>query len=820
MQDDGGPQLKPTADRQRAAIRGFRVFSSAVNARQVRRPSDVVLLVLSSLVTLLLAVEAPGPTQLDNSITKLLTSLPGLGGWLWEFAYALLAVWAIVLVLIMASTPGRRRLLLNVALAAFVAIGLAFAASRVSGTSWSDGWRALVSASPPSVYLAIRVAAVTAVVMFASPHLSRPMRLVGNWIVGLGALSGIALGIASPIGIVAGLAVGIASAAIAHLIVGSPAGQPTPSQVWLALADLDVAPTDVEESPFQSPGVALFTATSSQHGALLVKVFGRDAYDAQLFSSVWRSLQNRGETPQLRSSRFQRVEHEAVATLLAERAGVSVLPVVAVGRSTDGDALLATQVTGQPLAEIGVNFLDDTVLTGTWKLLAALHNSGISHGQIDGSHIVIRTDGTLALADFDDARIAPERGAFLADRARLLVTLSLLVGHDRAVASASEVLGASGIAEFLPLVQPAVLDHPTRTAIKDGEWSLADLREAAVNASGVDPAPLQRIRRVTARSIIILAVGALVAYVVISRLANVDFASILSELSTANFWWLLGALAMSPLVQVAYSASTLGASIAALRFIPVLILQYAIQFIALVLPATAARLALEIRFFERFGLSAASALSIGVIDSVSGFAVQIGLLLLITLTSLPGLTTSITAAATSSPTTSSGHSILLLAIALLIIGAVISVVIPSLRHRLWGRIPTMRSAIKEQASSARGSLVVLRDPRKVVRMLVGNLGAQLIQAVILGLCLTAFGQTAHLSQLILINTAVSLFAGLMPVPGGMGVAEAGYTAGLQAIGIPSAIAISTAIAFRLATFYLPPLWGSVAMRWLRRNSYV
>ena len=277
---------------------------------------------------------------------------------------------------------------------------------------------------------------------------------------------------------------------------------------------------------------------------------------------------------------------------------------------------------------------------------------------------------------------------------------------------------------------------------------------------------------------------------------------------------------MSPLVQVAYSASTLGASIAALRFIPVLILQYAIQFIALVLPATAARLALEIRFFERFGLSAASALSIGVIDSVSGFAVQIGLLLLITLTSLPGLTTSITAAATSSPTTSSGHSILLLAIALLIIGAVISVVIPSLRHRLWGRIPTMRSAIKEQASSARGSLVVLRDPRKVVRMLVGNLGAQLIQAVILGLCLTAFGQTAHLSQLILINTAVSLFAGLMPVPGGMGVAEAGYTAGLQAIGIPSAIAISTAIAFRLATFYLPPLWGSVAMRWLRRNSYV
>ena len=67
---------------------------------------------------------------------------------------------------------------------------------------------------------------------------------------------------------------------------------------------------------------------------------------------------------------------------------------------------------------------------------------------------------------------------------------------------------------------------------------------------------------------------------------------------------------------------------------------------------------------------------------------------------------------------------------------------------------------------------------------------------------------------------MSLFAGLMPVPGGMGVAEAGFTVGLQAIGVPSAIAISTAITYRLVTFYLPPIWGAAAMRWLRRQQYV
>ena len=67
---------------------------------------------------------------------------------------------------------------------------------------------------------------------------------------------------------------------------------------------------------------------------------------------------------------------------------------------------------------------------------------------------------------------------------------------------------------------------------------------------------------------------------------------------------------------------------------------------------------------------------------------------------------------------------------------------------------------------------------------------------------------------------VSLFAGFMPVPGGVGVAEAGFTAGLIAIGIPEGAATSTALAFRLVTFYLPPLWGVFAMRWMKSQSYL
>ena len=46
-------------------------------------------------------------------------------------------------------------------------------------------------------------------------------------------------------------------------------------------------------------------------------------------------------------------------------------------------------------------------------------------------------------------------------------------------------------------------------------------------------------------------------------------------------------------------------------------LQYGIQFIALAVPSSAARVALEIRFFERIGAPAAGAVTVGMIDSFS-----------------------------------------------------------------------------------------------------------------------------------------------------------------------------------------------------------
>ena len=139
-------------------------------------------------------------------------------------------------------------------------------------------------------------------------------------------------------------------------------------------------------------------------------------------------------------------------------------------------------------------------------------------------------------------------------------------------------------------------------------------------------------------------------------------------------------------------------------------------------------------------------------------------------------------------------------------------------------IPKLRAIVVGKAAEVKrdigDSLGVFRSPTKVAMIFGGNLGAVLLYALVLGLCVHAFGHHLAFADLVLTYTVVTIFAGFMPVPGGMGVAEAGYTAVLVAMGLPHTAALSTAMTFRLATYYLPPIWGGFAMGWLRRHEYV
>ena len=110
--------------------------------------------------------------------------------------------------------------------------------------------------------------------------------------------------------------------------------------------------------------------------------------------------------------------------------------------------------------------------------------------------------------------------------------------------------------------------------------------------------------------------------------------------------------------------------------------------------------------------------------------------------------------------------------------------------------------------------------RRLGLLFGGNLATEILFASALGIFVRALGFSIGLDELLLINISVALLSGLLPVPGGIGVAEGGLMFGLAQAGMPEESAFAAVILYRLASFYLPPIWGFFALRWLERNQHL
>ncbi len=241
-------------------------------------------------------------------------------------------------------------------------------------------------------------------------------------------------------------------------------------------------------------------------------------------------------------------------------------------------------------------------------------------------------------------------------------------------------------------------------------------------AAGVEPPELQQLSRITPRSLIGVALAAVIAFRVVTLLDRVDFADLWETLRSANPAWFVAAGALAPLVQALLALSTIGASVTRLPYPPVAILQYAIQFISVALPAAAARLTLEVRFFPRLGIAAAIALSIWAIDSAAGFVVELLLIGLILVTGRASWGQGYGLLGDAN-LCGAGTLRLLLFVVLLVVALVtVTFAVPALRRRLRETTPRVLQTLRDQVGLARSAIAVLRQPRKIGLMISGNIG--------------------------------------------------------------------------------------------------
>ena len=86
--------------------------------------------------------------------------------------------------------------------------------------------------------------------------------------------------------------------------------------------------------------------------------------------------------------------------------------------------------------------------------------------------------------------------------------------------------------------------------------------------------------------------------------------------------------------------------------------------------------------------------------------------------------------------------------------------------------------------------------------------------------LKAFNADVSFFTIAFVYLAGATIGQAAPIPGGIGPVEATLIAGLTATGMPSALALSGVLLYRIVTFYLPVIPGAFAFVDLQRKNLI
>jgi hypothetical protein len=229
----------------------------------------------------------------------------------------------------------------------------------------------------------------------------------------------LALGYGLPGDALGGLGLGLVSASIVLVAFGSARGFPDADDVSSGLRALGVEVQDVSVAKYQRWGARAYEGNTPAGDPVRVRVYGRDAKDAQRATIWWRSIWYRDAGPQLTSSRLHQVEHEALLTIAARRTGVRCPEVFAAGEPSKRTALIALSAQGRPIEDIDPDDVDDDVLVDLWGSVGALHANGIAHGRLN-EHAVRVGDGRALIENFQAASTAAPNERIQGDVGELL----------------------------------------------------------------------------------------------------------------------------------------------------------------------------------------------------------------------------------------------------------------------------------------------------------------------------------------------------------------------------------------------------------------
>ncbi len=777
-----------------------RYFASGPDQPRARRVGDAIVIGVGLFLILWTAVNADRVAAAELALVDLTRSVPSWFEQMYTVAYFLgFAMVVGLIVAVLGEGKKRLDLLRDIVLAVIgsLAIG-AYLAWQVGDASDVVLFPEFMDRDVSPTFPMMRVALLTGAVAVSSPHLSRPIRRFGWAMVLLVAVSGFSLGFGFPSDAVAGFGMGLVAAGGVLLIFGSPRGYPDVAAVSAALADLGLSARGLTPVTDQSWGVQRLLGEIQGGTTIEVKAYGRDATDSQLLTKAWRTLWYREGGQTFSYSRLQAVEHEALVLLMVGKHASNVPEVLAAGIGGDDMALLVTTRQGTPFRNAS---LTHELLVAAWTEIRNFHDADISHGSLTIDAFT-DDDGAPILHDFSSASLNATQVRINLDTVSFLYSSATEVGVDAAVHAAIDGMGVDALSRALPFLQTPALTRAARRQVEKPKKFVGDLREAVATAADAELPEPAKLRRVRVKDLVMPALSLVAAYALLSMLTDIDFVAVWDVMQDATWIWVFVGFAIGHIVFFFEASSMLFATGSALPLRPLTVLQVSVKWIGLAVPSAAGRVTMNTLFLRKFGVPPTIAVTQGALDGVAGFAVEALILLVAFIAADIEL---------EIDTADVNWGLILLIVVVIVVGSLIAIT----------RIAKLRETVVPVIRDAWDLLMgILKDPIRTLGLVGSNLAARTILAIVLWFILQAIGTPLPLITTLVVTVATNLLAGLVPIPGGIGVAEAVLTSLLVFAGLNPEEAFAAAIVFRISTFYIPAGEGFFAMRWLEKADYL
>ena len=756
-----------------------------------------IILGLALLVWASLAATSVETSTIEINLFRLINQLPGAAGapliGIMQFG-ALPAVPVIALVCFL----GRRR-----RLARLLAIGgtTAWIAAQVLAQIVAQrpldervSGAVLHGAVTPGLgFPSTHVAVAAAMATVASPYLNRSARR-SAWLVVLAvAVARVYVGAHLPVDVIGGFAIGWIVGSALHLALGAPRGLPNPRALSARLDAIGHPVAAVQPLP---GGPSSFRVQEPDGTILHLRVVDRDRREADWLYRAWRFIAFRDldDSQDLRGPDHA-VEHEALALVLAARAGVPVPTLRWTARVADGESVVACDwLSGQTLDDAAAAHPE--ALVEAWRTLRRLHNAGLAHGNPDTSAFVVGPNA-VSCVDLCRARLGPTVEDEQHDIAELLASSATIVGSVSAVSAAREALGVPTLLNALPGLQPLALSRATRTTLRATPRSLEDLREAVADLGTGPPDAVQRPFWVATRNLGPLLLGLVALAILLTQAGSVQ--TTLNAARGADIGWLGLAATSAAIGYIMAAVALIGAAPRPLALGRTSIVQLAAAFTNRLAPAGLGAIATNVRYLQRAGIKRSAAVTTLGVDAIAGIAVHVCILAV--LLPLVGLRASLRL---PSPPDLDAYW----AVAVFIVISLAILGVWNARKQI-----TRLGALWPRAELA----AILHSPRRMLLLLGGSAGVTTAQAFVLVASLEAFGIHLPIVTVVAVFVAGTALAAAAPTPGGLGALEAALVAGLAQVGAPTAPAIAAVLTARLIGFWLPILPGWLAFNQLRRR---